>query len=201
VESTWSGQIMETLDGLAYIGRHGGDGLFVATGDSGHGMTHGTIAGILLRDLVLGRENPWADLYSPSRLRLRSVTELARETLNFVPRYGLWLTPGDARSVEDLPPGSGAVLRSGLRKVACYRDEGGTVHARSAVCPHLGCIVAWNAAEKTWDCPCHGSRFAATGEVVDGPANRGLQPVRQVPDERASEPEGEGEPPSPPFPP
>jgi glycine/D-amino acid oxidase-like deaminating enzyme/nitrite reductase/ring-hydroxylating ferredoxin subunit len=188
VEARWSGQIMETVDGLAYIGRHGGEGIYVATGDSGHGMTHGTIAGMLLRDLVLGRENPWADLYSPSRLRLRSVTELAREALNFVPRYGLWLTPGELHSVDELGPGAGAVLRSGLRKIACYRDERGVLHARSAVCPHLGCIVAWNGAEKTWDCPCHGSRFAATGEVVDGPANRGLRPVRQIPDEPAPEP-------------
>ena len=183
VVARWSGQIMETVDGLAFIGRDGGDGLVVATGDSGHGMSHGTIAGLILRDLVLGHDNPWAGLYSPSRLRLRSLTELARETFNFVPRYGFWLTPGEARSVDDLPAGAGAVLRCGLRKVACYRDDSGALHARSAVCPHLGCIVAWNAVEKSWDCPCHGSRFAATGEVLDGPANRGLRPVRQMPGE------------------
>jgi nitrite reductase/ring-hydroxylating ferredoxin subunit len=186
VEARWSGQIMETIDGLAYIGRYGGESLFVATGDSGHGMTHGTIAGMILRDLVLGRDNPWAELYSPSRLRVRALKELARETLNFVPRYGLWLTPGETRSADDLPRGGGAVLRSGLRKIACYRDADGRLHARSAVCPHLGCLVAWNGAEKTWDCPCHGSRFAATGEVVNGPANRDLQPARQLVDEPAN---------------
>jgi glycine/D-amino acid oxidase-like deaminating enzyme/nitrite reductase/ring-hydroxylating ferredoxin subunit len=188
VEARWSGQVMETADGLAYIGEYGGDNLYVATGDSGHGMTHGTIAGMLLRDLILGRENPWAAIYDPSRLRLRSLGELARETLNFVPRYGLWLTPGEARSVDEVPRGGGAVLRAGLRKIACHRDESGTVHARSAVCPHLGCIVAWNAAERTWDCPCHGSRFTATGRVVNGPANRDLAPARDEDDRASAEP-------------
>jgi glycine/D-amino acid oxidase-like deaminating enzyme/nitrite reductase/ring-hydroxylating ferredoxin subunit len=188
VEARWSGQVMETMDGLAYIGRYGGENQFVATGDSGHGMTHGTIAGILLRDLVLGRESPWAGLYSPTRLRVRALGELAREALNFVPRYGLWLTPGEARSVDEVPPGGGAVLRSGLRKLACHRDESGAAHLRSAVCPHLGCIVAWNGAEKTWDCPCHGSRFSAVGRVVNGPANRDLAPAEEDWPEPAAEP-------------
>ena len=185
-EFRWSGQIMETVDGLGYIGRQGQD-LYLATGDSGHGMTHGTIAGLLLRDLILGRSNPWADLYSPMRLPLGSIPHLVRETLNFVPRYGMWLTPGEVTSMDEIPPGSGRVLRDGVRKIACFRDENDEVRACSAVCPHLGCVVAWNEGEKTWDCPCHGSRFDSTGRVLNGPANRDLKPV----DYRGVEPQAQ----------
>jgi len=185
-EFRWSGQIMETVDGLAYIGRQSQD-LYLATGDSGHGMTHGTLAGMILRDLILGRENPWAPLYNPTRLPLGSLPQLVRETLNFVPRYGLWLTPGEVTSIDQVPAGSGRVIRDGVRKIACYRDENDEVRACSAVCPHLGCVVAWNEGEKTWDCPCHGSRFDATGRVLNGPANRDLKPV----DRRGAQPQAQ----------
>ncbi|HYF01395.1 MAG TPA: FAD-dependent oxidoreductase [Planctomycetota bacterium] len=174
----WSGQVMEPVDGLAFIGRQSKDGrIYIATGDSGHGMTHGTIAGLLLRDLVQGGSHPWAELYDPHRLRWKSIPELLRENANVVPRYGDWLTPGEIPGTADLPVGQGAVVREGLRKVACYRDEKGLLHAFSARCPHLGCIVRWNGAEKTWDCPCHGSRFTCFGRVVNGPANADLEPT------------------------
>jgi glycine/D-amino acid oxidase-like deaminating enzyme/nitrite reductase/ring-hydroxylating ferredoxin subunit len=176
VEFRWSGQVMETIDGLAYIGRSA-DGTYVATGDSGMGMTHGTIAGILLTDLILGRHNPWAKLYDPHRVRLAAASELARETLNVAARYADWVTGGDVTSVGEIRPGSGAIVRRGLQKLAVYRDDEGKVHACSAVCPHLGCIVAWNGVERSWDCPCHGSRFDAFGRVVHGPANRDLTPT------------------------
>jgi Rieske Fe-S protein len=91
-----------------------------------------------------------------------------------VAQYGDWVTGGDVESVEQIARDSGAVLRRGLTKVAVYRDAAGKVHERSAVCPHLGCIVQWNAAEKTWDCPCHGSRFDKLGTVINGPANTDL---------------------------
>jgi glycine/D-amino acid oxidase-like deaminating enzyme/nitrite reductase/ring-hydroxylating ferredoxin subunit len=175
-EFRWSGQIMETVDGLAFIGKQS-DGLFLATGDSGHGITHGTIAGMLLRDLIMGVENPWADLYNPKRLLIGSVPQLLRETLNFVPQYGMWLSPGEVKSIEEVPQGSGRVIREGMRKIACFRDENGQVRACSAVCPHLGGIVAWNEGEKSWDCPLHGSRFDSSGRVLDGPANRDLKPL------------------------
>jgi glycine/D-amino acid oxidase-like deaminating enzyme/nitrite reductase/ring-hydroxylating ferredoxin subunit len=176
----WSGQVMETIDGLAFIGRNPLDepNVFVATGDSGMGMTHGTIAGILLTDLILGRDNPWATLYDPSRKTLGAVGEFAKEHLNVLKQYGDWLTGGEVSSAEAIPAGKGAVIRRGLTKVAVYRDEHGALHERSAVCPHLGCIVGWNDAEKTWDCPCHGSRFNRHGEVLSGPANRGLTSVK-----------------------
>jgi glycine/D-amino acid oxidase-like deaminating enzyme/nitrite reductase/ring-hydroxylating ferredoxin subunit len=172
VDYRWSGQVMETQDGLGFIGRNPMDApnVYVATGDSGMGMTHGTIAGILLTDLIVGRENPWTELYDPSRIRTGAAAEFVKENLNVARQYASWLTPGEVPSVEDIAPRSGAVIREGLRKVAVFRDERGELHRRSAVCPHLGCIVAWNPAASTWDCPCHGSRFDAYGTVVNGPA-------------------------------
>lgn len=172
----WSGQVMETIDGLAFIGRNPQDepNVYIATGDSGMGITHGTIAGILLTDLILGRPNPWAGLYDPSRKTLRAAGEFAKENLNVARQYADWLTPGDVGSPEEVAAGHGAVLRRGLTKVAIYRDEHGKVHELTAVCPHLGCIVDWNDAEKTWDCPCHGSRFDRLGKVLNGPANSDL---------------------------
>jgi glycine/D-amino acid oxidase-like deaminating enzyme/nitrite reductase/ring-hydroxylating ferredoxin subunit len=176
VEFRWSGQVMEAIDGLAFIGRNPRDepNVFIATGDSGMGMTHGTIAGILLTDLILGRENPWAALYDPSRKTLRAAGEFAKQNLNVVRQYRDWLTGGDVGSAEEVRPGTGAVLRRGLSKVAVYRDEQGALHECAAACPHLGCIVNWNDAEETWDCPCHGSRFDRLGRVLNGPANRDL---------------------------
>ena len=179
VEFTWAGQVMESLDGLAYIGRNPGDeeNVFIVTGDSGMGMTHGTIAGMLLTDLILGRENRWSTLYDPARKTLRAFGEFAKETANMALQYTDWLTGGEVSSVDEIANDSGAVLRRGLAKIAVYRDENGTLHECSAACPHLGCVVHWNAAEKTWDCPCHGSRFLKTGEVINGPANSALKPV------------------------
>jgi glycine/D-amino acid oxidase-like deaminating enzyme/nitrite reductase/ring-hydroxylating ferredoxin subunit len=175
----WSGQIMEPVDALAFIGHNPGDkNIFIATGDSGNGMTHGTIAGMLLSDMIAGRDNPWALLYDPSRKSLRAAKEFARENLNVAAQYTDHLTPGDVESLQDIAPGSAAIIRRGLKQVAAYRDEVGRVHEHSAVCTHLGCIVAWNATEQSWDCPCHGSRFdRLDGRVLNGPANVGLGPV------------------------
>jgi glycine/D-amino acid oxidase-like deaminating enzyme/nitrite reductase/ring-hydroxylating ferredoxin subunit len=177
----WSGQVMETVDGLAFIGRNplDADNVLVATGDSGQGMTHGTLAGILLTDLILGRDNPWATLYEPSRKTLRAVPAFLRENLNVAARYAEWATPGEVATVDEIPRSAGAVLRRGLAKVAAYRDGAGDLHEFSAACPHLGCIVTWNPTAETWDCPCHGSRFDRLGEVLNGPANRGLSPARE----------------------
>ena len=140
-------------------------------------MTHGTIASILLPDLIAQRPNLWAKIYDPSRKPLHATGEWAREALNTVAQYTDWLTPGDVDSEDDIPADSGAVLRHGSGKLAVYRDAKGAVHRFSASCTHLGCIVAWNAAEKSWDCPCHGSRFEKLGTVINGPANANLRPV------------------------
>jgi glycine/D-amino acid oxidase-like deaminating enzyme/nitrite reductase/ring-hydroxylating ferredoxin subunit len=176
VEFRWSGQVMNSLDGLAFIGRASEDepDVYLATGDTGMGMTHGTIAGMLLRDLVLRRDNPWRALYDPSRLILRALPTLVRESVNVAAQYADWVTPAEVSSGEEIPPGQGALLRRGLAKIAAYRDTEGRLHERSAVCPHLACVVAWNSSEKTWDCPCHGSRFDALGRVINGPANTNL---------------------------
>lgn len=177
----WSGQVMESDDGLAFIGHSPLDGqnVYIATGDSGLGMTHGTIAGILLTDLILGRENTWATVYDPSRVTLAAAPDFVSENLNVAAQYLDWVTGGDVDSVEAIAPNTGAVMRRGLTKVAVYRDANGTLHEHSAVCTHLGCIVSWNSSEKTWDCPCHGSRFDTQGRVINGPAINGLAPVDQ----------------------
>ena len=176
IEYRWSGQVMETVDGIAFIGRNPGDAenVYIATGDSGMGMTHGTIAGILITDLIMGRHSAWTPLYDPARKSLRAAGEYAKENINVAAQYTDWVTAGDVQSVDEIRKNSGAVIRRGLAKVAVYRDATGSLHERSAVCTHLGCIVGWNDTEKTWDCPCHGSRFDKLGKVITGPANSDL---------------------------
>lgn len=177
----WSGQVLEPVDGMAFIGKNPGsdEHIYIATGDSGNGITHGTIAGILLTDLITGHENPWSALYDPSRITFRSASDYARENLNVAEQYSSWLTAGDVGSVEEIANGSGAVIRRGMKKIAVYRDAAGKVSECSAVCTHLYCIVDWNATEKTWDCPCHGSRFDPYGKVVTGPAISDLEPISE----------------------
>jgi glycine/D-amino acid oxidase-like deaminating enzyme/nitrite reductase/ring-hydroxylating ferredoxin subunit len=178
ISHQWSGQVMEPVDYLAFIGRNPGDKhIYIATGDSGQGMTHGTIAGMLLSDLITGRDNPWKELYDPSRRKMRAAGEFARENLNVAAQYRDYATGGDIKSADELMPGHGAVIRHGLRKIAAYKGEDGSVHECSATCPHMGCIVHWNDAEKTWDCPCHGSRFDRFGAVLNGPAITDLKPA------------------------
>jgi len=182
IEFRWSGQVMESVDGIAFIGRNPGDprNVSIATGDSGMGMTHGTIAGILITDLIMGRECPWVPLYDPSRKTLRASLEYVRENINVAVQYVEdYLTGGDVDSPEKIAQGEGAIIRRGMTKLAVYRDEQGTLHERSAVCQHLGCIVRWNSLEKTWNCPCHGSSYDRYGRVINGPANSDLGGVDQ----------------------
>lgn len=176
IKYRWSGEVMEPIDGLAFIGRNPLDArnVFIATGDSGNGMTHGTIAGILLTDLIMDRKNDWESLYDPSRITLKALPEFAKENLNVAMQYGDLVVASDVDSVDKVLPGAGAVISRGLRKVAVYRDPQGRIHELSAICRHLGCIVNWNTLENTWDCPCHGSRYDAMGKVIQGPANSDL---------------------------
>ena len=177
-EFRWSGQIMDTTDGLAFIGRNPGDksNVYIATGDCGVGLTHGTIAGMLITDMIMGRENPWSILYDPARKSPLAALTFAKENLNVASQYASWVTPGEVGSEDEIQAGGGAILRRGLSKIAVHRDKQGVLHERSAVCPHLGCIVAWNATESSWDCPCHGSRFDPDGKVLNGPA---ISPLAQ----------------------
>lgn len=179
VRERWSGMVLESIDGLAFIGKDpgGGANVYVVTGDSGMGMTHGTIGGMLIRDLVLGRDNPWTDLYAPNRLPLRAAGPFLKGGFEVAKEYAGWLAPGEVQSVREVAPGHGALYGRGLRKLAVYRDASGALHACSAHCPHLGAPVAWNPVEHTWDCPAHGSRFDARGKVINGPANSDLAAV------------------------
>lgn len=179
VTHKWAGQVLETLDGFAYIGRNPGDEhVFVVTGDSGMGMTHGTIAGILIPALVTAGSHPWEVVFAPGRTPVRGVGEFVSENADVALQYADWVRGGDVSSTDEIEPGCGAVVRSGLSKLAVYRDDGGKLHACSAKCPHLGAAVRWNDAEKTWDCPAHGSRFDAKGKVTQGPANTDLEPAK-----------------------
>lgn len=178
VVTRWSGQVMEPVDHLAFIGRNPGDRhTWIVTGDSGNGMTHGTIAGILLADLIAGRPSPWAAAYDPARRTVGAAGEFVKENVNVAAQYADWLTPGEVAELDEIPPGEGRLLRRGARKIAAARAADGTLVLRSATCTHLGCVVAWNGAERTWDCPCHGSRFAPDGTVLNGPAITPLGPA------------------------
>lgn len=192
VTDRWSGMVFESVDGLAFLGEDPGAGpnVYVATGDSGMGMTHGTIAGMLIRDLVLARPNPWVELYDPTRVPVRAIREFLREGLNVGLQYAKWIGPGDVNSAAEIAPGSGAIVRHGLGKLAVFRDDGGQLHACSAACPHLGGLVAWNPTESTWDCTCHGSRFDSFGKVLGGPANRDLEPADPPQDGKDAAPAG-----------
>jgi glycine/D-amino acid oxidase-like deaminating enzyme/nitrite reductase/ring-hydroxylating ferredoxin subunit len=176
----WSGQVLEPNDYVAFIGRNpdGAENVYMASGDSGQGMTHGMIAGMILTDLIQGRESQWADIYDPKRVTLsaRPIEEFAKENIDVAFQYAKdFLSPGAHE--EDIPKGEGKVIRRGVHKIAAYRDESGTMHYCSALCTHLRCVVAWNTTEKVWDCPCHGSRFDPKGKVINGPAIDDLKPA------------------------
>lgn len=178
----WSGQVMKTADGLAMIGVLPGSKAknYVITGDSGMGMTHGTIGAILLTDLILNRANPWRDVFDPSRIGSMMNTEFLSEGLDTGKHaIGDYLTKGEVEKPGDVKNGEGALMRKGRTKIALYRDDAGTLHRMSAVCPHKGCIVSWNSGEKSWDCPCHGSRFSCTGKVLNGPTSKDLEALKE----------------------
>lgn len=176
VEFRWSGQVMEPIDSLAYIGKNpGDDNIYIITGDSGNGMTHGTLGGMIINDIITGKENPWIKMYSPSRISLKATPDYLHEVGNMVAQYADWFTPEDIKQTEELKTGEGAIISSGIKKIAVYRDDNNELHACTAVCPHLGAILQWNADEKTFDCPMHGSRFTTHGKVINGPASSDLK--------------------------
>ncbi len=175
----WSGQVWESNDGLAFIGRNPGDkNTFVVTGDTGQGLTYGTIAGMMLLELVNGRGHPWEELYDPSRTMFGSAVEFLKENLNVAWQYKDYLKPSEVNNLNEIKRGEGAVILKDFKKVAVFKNENGALTEVSAVCPHLGGIVHWNSVEKSWDCPCHGSRFAVDGHVITGPALSGLEPIQ-----------------------
>jgi glycine/D-amino acid oxidase-like deaminating enzyme/nitrite reductase/ring-hydroxylating ferredoxin subunit len=182
VVARWSGQIIEPVDGPAHIGKSPDlEHVYVVTGDSGDGLTHGTIAGLLIPELVRGHNPPWADVYAPDRSHLHSLGTLVKEAAHQAAPYVGWLRAGEVHSLDEIPQGQGALLRRGLHLIAAYRDPSGACHLRSATCPHLRGVVHWNPGEQTWDCPCHGSRFDPYGRVVNGPATVDLTVIEEPP--------------------
>ncbi|MHB1134015.1 MAG: FAD-dependent oxidoreductase [Chloroflexota bacterium] len=175
----WSTQDNHSVDSVPYIGKMvpWSEHVYLATGFGAWGMTNGTLAGMIISDLILGRANPWAAFFDPRRVNLgASARALAAENATVARHFfGDRLAPGQGTAAT-LAAGEGALVEDedGV-KVAVYRDDAGALHALSPRCSHLGCLVQWNAAEKSWDCPCHGSRFSATGQVIHGPATRDLK--------------------------
>jgi glycine/D-amino acid oxidase-like deaminating enzyme/nitrite reductase/ring-hydroxylating ferredoxin subunit len=172
----WSGQVMEPIDSLAYIGKNPMDeeNIYIATGDSGNGLTHGTIAGILIADLINGHSNPIEPIYSPSRINMHGIQSFLKE---FVPGLVSYLKhkPGkDEFKVNDIAKNEGKIVEWKGKKCGIYRDTDDFLHIVDAKCTHLKCIIKWNNDEKSWDCPCHGSRFTPEGKVTNGPANKDL---------------------------
>ncbi|MGZ3237347.1 MAG: FAD-dependent oxidoreductase [Burkholderiaceae bacterium] len=176
VEFRWSGEVMEPADGIAFFGRNPMDdnNVFIITGDSGNGMTHCTAGAMLVTDLIMGRNNPWANLFDPSRKPMHGLSNFFQEQANTLAQYKAWATAGEVESAQDIAPDQGAIIREGTKKLAVYRDGDGDLHVLSAACTHLGGVVSWNPAEKSWDCPCHASRFDVDGTVLHGPAMKPL---------------------------
>jgi Rieske Fe-S protein len=178
VTHRWSAQVIETPDGLPYIGEAAAH-QYSATGYAGNGMTFGTVAAMIMSDAILGRKNPWAELFAPSRKAIgRSSWDYLKENIDY-PYYLIRdrFAGADARSARSIKRGEGRILEDGGSKVAAYRDRSGKITRLSATCTHMGCIVGWNNAEQSWDCPCHGSRFKPTGQVIAGPAESPLSPA------------------------
>jgi Rieske Fe-S protein len=201
IDYRWSGQIMEPMDSLAFIGHNPGDevnnnNIYIATGDSGNGMTHGTIAGMLLTDLILGKNNKWSTLYDPSRKinkdnpknSYSSKADNNNKNSSSLNKNNNDKEKISTPSIERLGLEQGMIIEGGKGEqregekdinnndpIALYKDGNGTIHAFSAICTHLGCTITWNSLEKSFDCPCHGSRFSSRGKVINGPANNNLE--------------------------
>jgi glycine/D-amino acid oxidase-like deaminating enzyme/nitrite reductase/ring-hydroxylating ferredoxin subunit len=179
IEYRWSTQDNNTVDRVPYIGKlsSGSKNLYVATGFGGWGMTNSHVAAMLITGMILGRETPWAEVFDPSRFKpVTSARDFISENMNvakefMADRIG---TP-ELDDIGKLPAGRGEVLEWKGERVAVYKDDAGRVFSCSPVCTHMGCIVHWNGAEKSWDCPCHGSRFNYDGKVIQGPANKDLE--------------------------
>jgi glycine/D-amino acid oxidase-like deaminating enzyme/nitrite reductase/ring-hydroxylating ferredoxin subunit len=172
----WSGQIIEPADGLPYIGA-ASERVFIATGYSGQGMALGTAAAMLATDLIAGRANEAAELFSLQRVPRGGVKELIKENVDFPLHFVLDRFHTDTTNTFDVKSGEGKIVAIGGRRLAVHRDDSGTLHALSPVCTHMGCDVGWNSAERTWDCPCHGSRYGVDGRVLNGPATEALAQV------------------------
>jgi glycine/D-amino acid oxidase-like deaminating enzyme/nitrite reductase/ring-hydroxylating ferredoxin subunit len=171
VTHRWSGQVLDTIDYAGFIGRNPGNAnIYVQTGDSGQGITHGVVGSLINSALMRGEVAKWAEVYEPSRKTPSAVGNFLRENVTAIKNFAEYLAPGELSSLKELQPGHGAIIRDGLAKIAAYRDEAGILYARSAACTHIGCHLHWNSFEACWDCPCHGSQFAVDGTALNAPA-------------------------------
>jgi glycine/D-amino acid oxidase-like deaminating enzyme/nitrite reductase/ring-hydroxylating ferredoxin subunit len=177
----WSGQVLDTIDYCGFIGRNpGSSNVFVATGDSGQGMTHGALAGIIMKDLTSFGTSRWEAVYDPSRKTPSGILNYVSENTTALKNFAQYAMPGELGSLDELERGRGGILRDGMRRIAAYRDDNGKVHLRSSTCTHAGCQVHWNSVEHCWDCACHGSHFASDGTVLNGPAVMPLAAVKET---------------------
>jgi glycine/D-amino acid oxidase-like deaminating enzyme/nitrite reductase/ring-hydroxylating ferredoxin subunit len=178
IEHRWSGQVIESHDGLPYIGEQAPNE-FSGTAFAGNGLTFGTLTGMMAADAILGHANPWSGLFDVDRSILKhGVWDYLKENIDY-PYYLVRdrLAGADGKSVRAVKPGEGRIIERLGKKVAAFRNQAGELSLLSASCTHLGCIVTFNDAEKTWDCPCHGSRFTSDGQVIDGPAESPLKEI------------------------
>ena len=180
IEYRWSAHDCKPADGMPYVGRYTpvSRHIWVATGYQKWGMSNGSAAALMLADKLTGRENSWLDAFDPNRMKpLAGGPTLIKENVNVAAHFfGDRLAGPDESSLDALEPGEGGIVKTEEHgKVAAYRDEAGTLHAVSPTCTHLYCQVAFNQAERSWDCPCHGSRFGVDGEVLQGPAVKPLE--------------------------
>jgi glycine/D-amino acid oxidase-like deaminating enzyme/nitrite reductase/ring-hydroxylating ferredoxin subunit len=178
VTHRWSGQVLDTIDYSSFSGRNpGSKNVFVHTGDSGQGITHGVVGSLIIAAMIMQGRELWQELYGPERKTLSAISTFISENVTAIKNFAEYVAPGEVESFGEIEPGKGAVVRHGLKKVAAYRDEKGTLHARSATCTHLGCHLHWNSFERCWDCPCHGSQFSIDGDVLNGPATEPLAKI------------------------
>jgi glycine/D-amino acid oxidase-like deaminating enzyme/nitrite reductase/ring-hydroxylating ferredoxin subunit len=178
VTHRWSGQVLDTIDYAGFVGKNpGSEYIYVATGDSGQGLTHGVMGAMLNATLVTGGESGWTELYAPERKPLKAARNWVMENSTALKNLAGYVAPGEISSLDELEPGQGAIIRQGLKKIAAYRDAEGHIHQHSAACTHLGCHLHWNSFENCWDCPCHGSIFGPGGDVLNAPAISGLDPA------------------------
>ncbi len=179
----WSGQVMEPMDGIAFIGRNAldHDNIYVVTGDSGNGMTHCSFAGLLISDLINGKENKWEELYKPSRFTLkksrRALTQIKYDFISYFKQFPNFKGPEELSSVKN---GEAKIVGMLEENFGVYRNPEGKLHIVSAQCTHVKCTLCWNSDELSWDCSCHGSRFTYEGKVINGPANRDLPTYKEL---------------------
>jgi glycine/D-amino acid oxidase-like deaminating enzyme/nitrite reductase/ring-hydroxylating ferredoxin subunit len=181
VTNKWSSQYFEPTDGLPYIGHlpgHPGT-MYVATGYGGNGMILSAVAALTLTDMIVSGESEYEEMYDPNRIKLvAGFSNFVKEAADVVGKLIEKVLPGEKlEELVDIAPGEARVVKYEGHRLAIYRDDNGQVHALNSACTHIKCEVAWNSAEKTWDCPCHGSRFSYTGEVLTAPARKDLQQV------------------------